>query len=271
MSYFFEKRTLIINLRRPTLLGFLVLFLILDCCPLNASEQEVSSTSSLINILRQGETLSYDVSWSNIVTAGIATMEAKEGTMPDGKQILRFIVKTHSVGFVNMFFPVNDTVESVFDPESMQSLSFRLNETHGKKKRSRELLFDHAGRIVVSKLNDDQPETYAVPDPVQDALSSFYYLRIKEDFTVGKTIVVDVHDSRKNWSVEVQILGKEMVKTPAGEFATIKIRTYPKYEGVFKHKGEIFIWLTDDIRKIPVLMKSTIAIGSIVTTLTSIQ
>ena len=37
------------------------------------------------------------------------------------------------------------------------------------------------------------------------------------------------------------------------------------------HKGEIFIWLTDDDRKVPVLMKSTITIGSIVSTLTEMK
>ena len=37
------------------------------------------------------------------------------------------------------------------------------------------------------------------------------------------------------------------------------------------NKGEIFIWLTDDSRKIPVLMKSTISIGSIMTTLTDMK
>jgi hypothetical protein len=37
------------------------------------------------------------------------------------------------------------------------------------------------------------------------------------------------------------------------------------------NKGEIFIWLTDDNRKVPVLMKSTISIGSIVSTLTKIR
>jgi hypothetical protein len=68
--------------------------------------------------------------------------------------------------------------------------------------------------------------------------------------------------------VEVETLGRETVKTPAGKFSTIKVRTFPKYEGVFMNKGEISIWLTDDSRKIPVLMKSTIAIGSIVSTLT---
>ena len=83
--------------------------------------------------------------------------------------------------------------------------------------------------------------------------------------------MVDVHDGGKNWSVEIQTLGKEKITTPAGEFNTIKVKTYPKYEGVFMHKGEIYIWLTDDARKIPVLMKSIITIGSIVATLTNIE
>jgi hypothetical protein len=83
--------------------------------------------------------------------------------------------------------------------------------------------------------------------------------------------VIDVHDGGKNWSVEIQTLGREKLKTPLGEFDTIKIRTYPKYEGVFMHKGEIFIWLTDDARKVPLLMKSKIAIGSIIATLTELQ
>jgi len=92
-----------------------------------------------------------------------------------------------------------------------------------------------------------------------------------EDFSRDKTIVFDVYDSGKIWSVEVYTLGREIVKTPAGQFSTIKIRTYPKYKGVFMNKGEVFIWLTDDSRKVPVLMKSTLAVGSFVFTLTEMQ
>lgn len=238
---------------------------------IRAEEQTAASLVPRIEALKPGEVLTYDISWSNIVTAGTATMEIKEGTLPDGKQILRFIVTTHSAGLVDAFYPVSDRLESVFDPGLMQPLTFSLNESHGKKKRRRELIFDHVNKTVVSKLNDDPPQTLTIPDPVQDALSSLYYLRTRDDLTVGKTIIMDVHDSGKNWSVEIQILDKENVKTPAGEFATIKVRTFPKYEGVFMNKGEIFFWLTDDTRRVPVLMKSTIAIGSIVSTLTKME
>ncbi len=236
-----------------------------------AGEQGIAAVPSRVMPFKPGETLVYGISWSNIVTAGTATMEVKAGATPDGKQVLRLIVTTHTAGLVDVFYRVSDRLESVFDPKIMESLSFNLNEKHGKKKRRTELVFDHTDRTVVSKLNDDPPKTFAIPDSVQDALSSLYYLRTRGDFTIGKDISIDVFDGGKNWSVDVRTLGREKVKTPAGEFSTIKVRTFPKYKGVFMNTGEIFIWLTDDSRRLPVLMKSTIAIGSIVSTLTSMK
>lgn len=235
---------------------------------IRAEEQTGVSSPPRIEALQPGEILTYDISWSKIVTAGTAVMEIKEKTLLDGKQALSFIATTHSAGLVDKFYPVNDKLESVFDPVVMQSITFSLNESHGKKKRRRELVFDQAHKTVLSTVNDNPPETLTIEAQTQDALSSLYYLRTRDDFIVGKAIIIQVHDSGKNWAVEVQTLGREKVKTPAGEFATIKVRTFPKYEGVFMNKGEIFIWLTDDKRKTPVLMKSTIAIGSIVSTLT---
>jgi hypothetical protein len=249
----------------------LVLGLLLLPGALRSEERTAAPVQPRSEALKPGETLVYDISWSNIVTAGTATMETKEGTLPDGEPVLRFIVTTRSAGLVGKFYRVNHRMESVFAPGTMQSLKFSLNESHGKKKRRRELVFDQANKTVLSTLNDDPPETLVIADQTQDALSSLYYLRTREDFIVGNAIIIQVHDSGKNWAVEVQTVDREKVTTPAGEFATIKVRTFPRYEGVFMNKGEIFIWLTDDSRRVPVLMKSTISIGSIVSTLTMME
>ncbi len=123
----------------------------------------------------------------------------------------------------------------------------------------------------MSKLNEDPPENLTIPDEVQDGLSALYYLRMQDDFTIGKHFDINVLDSGKIWSVEIYTLSREKVTTPAGKFDTIKVKTYPKYKGTFQNKGEVFIWLTDDSRKIPVLMKSKLAFGSFVFTLTNIK
>jgi hypothetical protein len=224
-----------------------------------------------IRAFQPGETLTYDVSWSNIISAGTLTMEVKGKTLPDGKSVLEFIVTGHSTGLVGSLYPVTETALSVFDPLVMQSLSYSLKEKYGKKERQRVVVFDRAQKTVISTLNNDPPVTLEVPERVQDGLSSLYYIRTREDLEAGKTIVIDVLDSEKNWSVEFQVLGREKLKTLIGEFPTIKVRTYPKYKGVFMNKGEVFIWLTDDSRKVPVLLKSHLKVGSFVLTLTEMK
>ena len=213
-----------------------------------------------------GEKLTYDISWSNIIHAGTAVMEVREEKKEDGEILYHLISTAHSSRWLSKFYTVSDKIETVFDAENLRPISFSLDQSHGKRKKKRDMMFNHAEGIV-TVFSDGQQSKYPVPADIQDPLSSLYYVRTKQDFIVGKPIIVNVHEDDKNWAVEVYVLGKEKLETSLGELNTIKIKTYPKYEGVFQNKGEIYIWLTDDARKIPVLMKSTISIGSIVSTL----
>ena len=258
------------EMRLPNRVFALILGAICLAGPGLASERSDQQTTKVHHPFHPGEKLTYNISWSNVFSAGTAVMEVKKEKADDGRDVLRFISTARTTGMVDSVYPVRDTIQSVFDPRIMMSLSYSLNQSHGKRKRKRELVFDH-GNKKVTVTDDGKQEILDVPGNVQDALSSLYYVRTLEEFITGKPIVVTVHDSGKTWTVEVHVLGREKVKTPAGEFNTIKIKTYPKYEGVFLNKGEIFIWLTDDSRKVPVLMKSTITIGSIVSMLTDMK
>ena len=251
----------------------LVLLLILAAATVstaeNAENAEIPATKPLPAYL-PGEKLTYVISWSDIVNAGTAVMEVKQEHSADGKELIRFFSTAVSTGMVDRFYPVRDTVQSLYDPLEQYSLSYDLKQSHGKRKRARSLVFDHDTKKA-TYTSDGTTEIVKIKDHIQDALSSLYYLRSRASFTVGTSITVPVHDSGKNWDVEIQILNREKIKTPAGEFDTIKVKTYPKYEGVFMHKGEIFMWLTDDRWRVPVLMKSTITIGSILATLTEMR
>jgi hypothetical protein len=253
---------------RPSLVVcFLISGLLLVASASGAAEQTFALPPVGNQAFHPGETLTYDVSWSSVFSAGTATMTVETEKLPEEREVrevLRFVVRGRTHGLVDKVFPVNDAVQSVFDPLLRQSLSFSLRESFGKKKRLRVTEFDHANKRAVCRLNEDPPETLTIPDPAQDGLSLLYFLRTKEDLAIGRHMDIDVVDSGKNWTVEVSVLAREKVATPAGEFDTIKIRTNPKYKGVFTNKGEVFLWLTDDGRKIPVLMKSTLSVGSFV-------
>jgi hypothetical protein len=246
------------------------LFLFAVAATVTAADHPADPSAKPLSAFYPGEKLTYSISWSNIINAGTAVMEVKRDDEAGGKGLLRFVSTARSVGVLDTFYKVRDTVRSRYDPEKAHSLQYELDQRHGKRKKRRELIFDHTQQKILYS-SDGAKETVDMQGHVQDALSSLYHLRTFDDFTVGRTIVIGIHDSGKNWDVEVQVLGREKITTPVGEFPTIKVRTYPKYEGVFMHKGEIYMWLTDDSHRVPVLMKSTITIGSIVATLTDMK
>jgi len=61
----------------------------------------------------------------------------------------------------------------------------------------------------------------------------------------------------------VLVHGREKVEVPAGSFSCLIIEPVLKGEGLFQQKGRLRIWVTDDERKLPVLMKTEILIGTI--------
>lgn len=227
-----------------------------------AAEEAIVPPPAGIQAFHPGEILTYDVSWSRVFSAGTVTMAVESAELPDAREGLRFVVEGRTQGLMDKVFPVHDVVQSVFDPQLMQSLSYSLKESYGKKKRLRVTEFDHAKRTAVIRLNEDPPETVDIPDPVQDGLSLIYFLRTREDLSIGRQMEIAALDSGKLWTIEVVVLAREKVSTAAGKFATIKVRTSPKDTGGIVKKREVFLWLTDDGRKVPVRMKSTLKVGS---------
>jgi hypothetical protein len=219
---------------------------------------------------KPGERLSYTISWSGFLTAGRAVMEVKAARTPEGRETYHLVSTARSAGIVSTFYTVNDTVLSIVDAEDLCSIFYGLDQTHGKRKKKRQMFFDQ-GKGSIKVVSDGVVEFHKIPYRVQDALSSLYYLRTRDDLRPGSSVSIDVFDGGKNWTVEVKVLGRERLQTSLGEVKTVKVVTYPKYEGVFQHVGEIMIWLTDDANKVPVLMKSKITIGSIMATLTEMK
>ena len=84
--------------------------------------------------------------------------------------------------------------------------------------------------------------------------------------------MIDNHTSKKNFPLKLKVLKKEKVKVPAGEFETLKVEPVMREEGIFKAKGRIWVWLTDDQYKMPVMMKTEVFfLGSVTALLKSYQ
>ncbi|MBI5198796.1 MAG: DUF3108 domain-containing protein [Nitrospirae bacterium] len=211
-----------------------------------------------------GERLIFELTWFGI-KAGWATLEVKEKVNYDGREIIRIISTAQSNKFVSVFYPVDDRTETFLDPLEKHPHRFIIKQREGNYRSDKEIVFDQEMAKAVF-IKDGKSQTFKVSPKVQDALSSFYYLRTL-DLKVGNTVYIKIFDNGKNYDAEVQVLRKERIDTPAGSFNTICVKPRLQTEGIFQRKGDIYIWLTDDDRKMPVMMRSSVKIGPVKATL----
>lgn len=212
------------------------------------------------------ERLVYDLTWAGI-KAGEAVLEIK-----DEGDHLSIVSTTRSAKWVSVFYKVDDRVESRLMKGSLSllghSINYRLKIREGRHRKDKEVVFDktQSKALYIDYLSKEKKEI-DIPFPIFDPLSSFYYVRGLH-LEVGKPVFVTIFDSKKVWNVEVQVLKKERIEVPAGEFDTIVIRPLLKSEGIFYRKGDIQIWLTEDEKRIPVRLQTKVKIGSIKANLT---
>lgn len=208
----------------------------------------------------RGERLVFDISWFNI-KGGTAVLEVSEGAEVQGRKVYQVSAVTNSNKFVDTFHKVRDRIDSFIYVDNLSSSRFKVHQEEGGFRRDKEISFDYI-KGVASYAVDKEVSSYPIPMFLQDPLSCLYYLRTKE-LVIGKPVFIDAFDDKKLWQVEVQVLGRERISTPAGEFDTIKIKPLLKFEGIFQRKGDLYVWVTDDDRKMPVRMRSKIKIGSV--------
>jgi Protein of unknown function (DUF3108) len=211
------------------------------------------------------EKLIYDLTWTGI-KAGTASLELRD----DGDNV-KILSTAQSAQWVSVFYTVNDQVESTLVKKGsenfFQPAQHRLKIREGRHRRDKEIIFDcdKSKAYYIDHLKNERKDLEIAP-PVFDALSGFYYVRSLK-LSVGQPVYITILDNKKVWNVEVQILKKEKITLPTGTFDTIVVKPMLKSEGIFYRKGEIFIWLTDDKKHIPVKMQTKVAIGSITATL----
>ena len=204
-----------------------------------------------------GEYLKFSVQYG-VIHAGSAFLEVPSMQDINGHSALRLQARAESNGFFSAFYKVRNRIESDWDFDGAFSRRYAENRREGGFRAKEQIDFDY------DRLEARYPDgrTYPIPPHVQDALSSFYYVRT-QSLPLGGSIVFDYHASRKSLPLEVKVLGREKVETPAGKFNCVVIEPLLKAGGIFKKKGRLLIWITDDERRMPVLMKSKVTIGSI--------
>lgn len=219
-----------------------------------------------------GEFLEYELKWG-IFSVGTANLQAERVEEFNGEPAVRIVSEAKSNRFCDGFYKVRDLNESWIHAGEFHSLGYSKKLREGGFFRDEWVLYDYPRKAWLSKTtNKDGSFAYRageVPGPVQDILSSMYFIRTKP-LNVGDDIVMDVN-TRENWPLVVKVKRKTRVTVPAGTFHCVIVEPFLRQEGIFVQKGKrLQVWLTDDARRLPVYLSVDVFFGSVSAALTKL-
>jgi hypothetical protein len=217
-----------------------------------------------------GERLTFDIKYG-IISAGVAVIGIPEIAVERGKDCYHIVSVAESNAFFSVFFPVRDVVESYLDVRELVSLKFEKRLSEGDFRAHDLVLLDHDRHVAVYPgSGEERDRLVPLSLDAQDILSSLYYVRMV-DLEVGESVYIENHADKKNYPLEIRVLGRERVDVPAGTFDCLVVEPIMRTAGLFRHKGSLKVWLTDDDRRVPVLMRSKVIIGSVSAVLTTME
>jgi len=239
--------------------------LLFSLCPLaNAQPGNLPSRESLF----------YTVEW-RLITAGKARLDWNALPGPRGG----FESKLHleSVGLVSKLFRVLDDYTSQLNP-SLCVLASNSVTHEGVRHREAKITFDYDAHKA-SYLERDtarntillQQET-EIPSCAHDVIGGLYFMRTL-NLDPGQPVQAPVSNGKKVVSARIEAQQREDVKTPAGTFKTIRYELFLFNNVLWSRSGHLYIWLTDDRRRIPVQIRFRlpVTIGTITLQLEKVE
>jgi len=216
---------------------------------------------------KEGEKLTFDVNYG-FVTAGIAVMAIPTIKRISGREAYHVTFEVNSVPSFDMFYKVRDRYETYIDVEGLFPWRFEQHIREGGYTRDFSAFFDQ--RKGKAKTSEGE---YSIPLYVNDIVSAFYYARTLDysNMKVNDLIHLQNFYKDKVYNLDVKYLGKEIVEVPAGKFECIIVEPLVKEGGLFKHEGNIIVWLTNDELKMPVKVRTKVVIGYVEAKLTNYE
>lgn len=223
--------------------------------------------TSVTGVLPAQESLSYDIEW-RLIYAGSAHVNLSQ--KPTGWQT---DVHVESGGLVSKLYKLNDTYRVQYD-EGLCAASSTLDAAEGKRHRDTKVTFDAATKKATYLERDlinntvFRSSVIDVPACVQDVIGTLMKLRTL-NLAPGQSVKLPISDGKKFVNARVEAQEHEEIKTKLGVFKTTRYEAFLFNGALYTRSARLFVWLTDDARRLPVQIRVRLqfVIGTITLTL----
>lgn len=220
------------------------------------------------NTFNHGESLTYKV-YYNLgllwIPAGEVDFSVKENQ--DNYEI-KAIGKTYAS--YESVFKVNDYFYSKIDKNTMLPSNFVRIVEEGNYRLYDSIHFEQNKNIAYTyqgkTKNSATVQALKYEGCMQDLVSNLYKLRTTDlnNYGKGDKMNLQMMLDKEIFPISILVEGKEQKKIKdLGKFNTVRINPEVVVGNVFKKGNKMTIWVSDDMNKIPLLIESPIAVGSV--------
>lgn len=220
----------------------------------------------------EGEIVRYQAyyNWGFIwLNAGFVEFKVNSATYKE-REVYHFDSYGSSHRSYDWIYKVRDRYQTYFDKETLRPLWFYRQNSEGGFEVRNEYFFDQEKNLVYSGTEnserDFRQDTIQIPPCTFDVLSFVYYCRNLNfsNLEIGDTIPVKSILDNEIFTLYIRYLGKEEIETKLGEkYRCIKFSALLIEGTIFKGGEDMFVWVSDDDNRIPVLVEAKILIGSV--------
>jgi hypothetical protein len=211
---------------------------------------------------RVGEKLTYLVFWGPFV-AGRASLEVQGIVQVDGHECYHLVAQARTSGLTELLFQVDSTTESWLDVNQLFTRRYRENRVEGKRARNNETVYDYDHQQAIStNLISGKTSVLLLDQPVQDIVSALYYVRVQQlKPAVENKFLINAAGTNYNINICPDQRRTLWIR-PLGDVEALRIEPKPTLNIVAANKGRMWFWISDDNRKLPLLISSDMKIGS---------
>jgi len=220
-----------------------------------------------------GERLSFEVSYG-FITAAEAFMTVSPAPFNyNGRDTYEVNLDVNSRSSFDVVYKVRDNYKTFIDKQGIFPWRYEQHIRENDYKHDYEATFIQESLKVYTKVNYVEDKNYiATQQYVQDLISAFYYARTLDWKSKNKGDIVTFYYFYNGGfnPLQIEFEGREETDVSAGKFKTFILHPILS-EGFTSKTSEIYIYLSDDDRKIPVKVKMKIVIGALVAELTQYE
>ena len=211
----------------------------------------------------ENETLSYDLNFMGM-NAGESILSIKKSVVGESS-VYHLTSTTKTNSFLDKIYKIRDQINVILDASdfSIQRVEKKMNE--GGRKKLFKSIINYNDSTAVSN-----NKILKIPGKVLDPFGSIYYLRNK-NINVGDIFEFNTYDNDKIKNITVIAKKIEQVETSIGKYECIIIEPYIKNKISLNKKGQMKIWLTNNVKKIPVKIENITSAGTMTMILKDIK